>query len=517
MHHLLRRISCGAVFVLAVGAITTPINAQEPIEEIVERDPCAEYSWDAIPGVDSYNLVVMALPELEDPHPVIDVQLPPSATSWTPTLDGCLEADNNYFWSVRGVTPQDDADWLPSVVFRTVIGLPAEFVPEAPPAQSAEEAPSAQSSSGRTRLGIGTIRTIPKPGGLPSVGAQSIGETEKNDVMPGIRPVGPKLPNLSTRQLSDSAMEQLQRRRLQTVPPKIGYESEAEANAAAARRKREQEDAELARQQNELERQRREEAAAAAAREEQLPAVAIDAVMDLQTLKVQRHRESSGDEYYLVTYKLRGRRGADDRVHGFDYSKQVWPVVSGKNWAKKGREFKIPRGAGRLTFENLKPFEVYGFVAVLMEANKSKVEEREYAFGFGEFQNEEGVTETVGGAFERAVPRSAQLPDYSDTSKSNVQHIVNLNYAGIYRHFGDYRSLDKGLPAAIREVMYEPLKRSNRDNIDGVIWGFAMNKPGGHDPSPDQPVSAIFPPPNGPMIFRTQSTEVLGEHNQYER
>jgi hypothetical protein len=65
--------------------------------------------------------------------------------------------------------------------------------------------------------------------------------------------------------------------------------------------------------------------------------------------------------------------------------------------------------------------------------------------------------------------------------------------------------------------MYEPLKRSNRDKLDGVIWGFAMNIPGGNDWLQDQPVSALFPPPNGPMSFRTESTEIIGEHIQNGR
>ncbi len=249
-----------------------------------------------------------------------------------------------------------------------------------------------------------------------------------------------------------------------------------------------------------------------------VPAQDINAVMDLQKIRIGEQRENKGDEYYLVIYKLRGFRGQGDRVFTFDSSKQIWPIVAGSNWAKKGTEFSIPQAAGKLTFNKLKPFEVYGFVAVVMEANKNSEEELTNAFGFGEFQNELGVTEVVSGAFARAVPTDTGLPDYGDTSCPNVVRIVRDNHLGAYTHFGyPGHNTGNGFITAIRDAITAPLKRRSPDSFEGAIWGFYMNVPGGASCfSRGWPSSRVFPPPGYVVDYLTLRTKTIVEHRQYE-
>ena len=213
---------------------------------------------------------------------------------------------------------------------------------------------------------------------------------------------------------------------------------------------------------------------------------------------------------------MRGRRGTDDRIHIFDYVDQVWPIMAGDNWAEKGLEFSIPQSAGRLIFSDIKPFEVYGFVAVLMEANNSSIAERTAAFGFGEFQNEQGVVEIIASAFERAVPRNTGTPDYGDTSCANVQYIFNENYQGIAIQFGNHELRNAGLSKTIQDVIDVPLKGSGGDYFDGAIWAFYMNVPGGDTCIPSPPVSKAFVSPGTAFSGKTFNTRVSGEHSQYE-
>jgi hypothetical protein len=247
---------------------------------------------------------------------------------------------------------------------------------------------------------------------------------------------------------------------------------------------------------------------------EQMPAPIISAVMDLERIRIRQQHENRGDEYYLVTFLLRGRLGEGPRIATFDYSKQVWPLGSGDNWAEKDRVFTIPQGAGRIRFEDLKPFEVYGFVGVLMEANNNSVQERTWAFGFGEFQNESGVTEVVQSAFDRAVPRESQAPDYSDTSCSNVMKIFFENIEGLTRQFGDYRLRNSGLSSAIQDAIDEPLKRSGRDIFDGAMWSFYMNVPGGDRCISYPTEGPVYVTPGSELSFDTFSTTVYGKHSQ---
>jgi Concanavalin A-like lectin/glucanases superfamily len=247
-----------------------------------------------------------------------------------------------------------------------------------------------------------------------------------------------------------------------------------------------------------------------------MPATNINAVMDLQNINIKKQNEKKGDEYYLVTYKVRGFRGKGTRVFTFDPQRQIMPLATGENWAKKNLQFSIPQAAGRLVFNNLKPFEIYGFVAVLMEANKNTLKEAEYAFGFGEYKNEAGVLEVISSAFARAVPNDAGRPDYDDMTCNNIKRIFDVNYNGIETHFGNYSRWDLGLTKAIRDAIALPLGGNAKkpDSFDGAFWGFSMNLPGGGTCLGKPPSSDLFPAAGQPFTYRTRSTRILGEHLQ---
>jgi Concanavalin A-like lectin/glucanases superfamily len=247
-----------------------------------------------------------------------------------------------------------------------------------------------------------------------------------------------------------------------------------------------------------------------------MPATNINAVMDLQKIKITKQNEKKGDEYYLVTYKLRGFRGKGNRVFTFDPERQIQPLATGENWAKKNLQFSIPQAAGRLVFNNLKPFEIYGFVAVVMEANKNTLKEAEYAFGFGEYKNEAGVLEVISSAFARAVPNDARQPDYDDMTCNNIKRIFDVNYNGIETHFGNYSRWDLGLPKAIQDAIALPLGGNAKkpDSFDGAFWGFNMNLPGGTTCLGKLPSADLFPAAGQPFTYRTRRTRILGEHLQ---
>jgi hypothetical protein len=138
-------------------------------------------------------------------------------------------------------------------------------------------------------------------------------------------------------------------------------------------------------------------------------------------MTVTRQHENQGDEYDLVTYPFRGLRGGGDRIYPFTATRQIRLILPADNWGKKDGEFQIPADVGRSEFRDLQPYEVYGFVVVVMEADGNTV-----AFGWGEFQNEDGVLEVLADLFDRAVSRSGARPAYADRTCAVVVEMDRL-------------------------------------------------------------------------------------------
>jgi hypothetical protein len=170
---------------------------------------------------------------------------------------------------------------------------------------------------------------------------------------------------------------------------------------------------------------------------------------------------------------------------------------------------------GRLEFRDLQPYEVYGFVAVVMEADGNTEAEQKAAFGWGEFQNEDGVLEVLADIFDRAVPRSGARPPYEDRTCEVVAEVDRLNRLGILLHFGNPGSDDTAKP--IKAALATPMKRADPDDFDGWFYGFYSNLPGDESCFPDGHVrSGFWYPPPGPILYYTNSVRIRGEHRLYE-
>lgn len=84
-------------------------------------DSCPTFSWGSVEAADSYDLVVYRLgEELEDAEPVVQESFPGSVSSWTPSLDLCLERGGRYAWSVRAASREAVSDWSQPRLFQVV-------------------------------------------------------------------------------------------------------------------------------------------------------------------------------------------------------------------------------------------------------------------------------------------------------------------------------------------------------------------------------------------------------------
>ena len=82
-------------------------------------DPCPTFSWGAVEEALSYELVVYRLLEDgEEPEPVLRQPVPGSASSWTPSIDRCLERGGRYAWSVRAAGEKTPPGWSAPALFQ---------------------------------------------------------------------------------------------------------------------------------------------------------------------------------------------------------------------------------------------------------------------------------------------------------------------------------------------------------------------------------------------------------------
>ncbi|MCH7667216.1 MAG: hypothetical protein IH936_14960 [Acidobacteria bacterium] len=86
-------------------------------------DACPTFSWGAVAGAKSYELVVYRIGEVsEEAGPVLSRHIAGSALSWTPSLDRCLERGGRYAWSVRAIGKKGSSDWSPPSLFQVAPG-----------------------------------------------------------------------------------------------------------------------------------------------------------------------------------------------------------------------------------------------------------------------------------------------------------------------------------------------------------------------------------------------------------
>ncbi len=132
-------VLAGLVLALGVrpGSASSALAAERPVAVspgsastvALIGDGCPTFSWGAADGAKSYELVVYRLAEEgEEAQPVLSETLAGSASSWTPSLDRCLERGGRYAWSVRAVGGKEASEWSAPSLFEVASGpSEAEF------------------------------------------------------------------------------------------------------------------------------------------------------------------------------------------------------------------------------------------------------------------------------------------------------------------------------------------------------------------------------------------------------
>lgn len=176
---ILALVICSAAWAADVPVAVSPGDASN-LALIEGR--CPTFSWGALPGAESYELVVYRGDETrkEASPPVLRQSIAGSALSWTPPLARCLERGGQYAWMVRAVGEKSASRWSPPRLFEVASGpSEAEFeeavqvvlsylgargdaVPEAATAGPAK-APAA---------GNGVSGESPNPSGVAPAGTQ---------------------------------------------------------------------------------------------------------------------------------------------------------------------------------------------------------------------------------------------------------------------------------------------------------------------------------------------------------
>jgi hypothetical protein len=84
---------------------------------------CPTFSWAGVSAAKSYELVVYRAEESAgQKEPVIRIELPGTASVWTPSLDQCLVRGGWYAWSVRAWRKAKSGAWSEPSVFQVVDG-----------------------------------------------------------------------------------------------------------------------------------------------------------------------------------------------------------------------------------------------------------------------------------------------------------------------------------------------------------------------------------------------------------
>lgn len=103
---------CALLVVAAALARTVPLTVSPGEAEGFARigEICPTFSWGAVEKARGYDLVAYRIAE-EGAEPVLRASLPGSASSWTPSLDRCLEQGGRYGWSVRAHGRRESSEW----------------------------------------------------------------------------------------------------------------------------------------------------------------------------------------------------------------------------------------------------------------------------------------------------------------------------------------------------------------------------------------------------------------------
>jgi hypothetical protein len=137
--------AAGAHAAAATGSALTTVSpgAVDRVATVEAR--CPTFSWGPVVGAVAQELVVLesgeAAPEIDGAEALVRVELPGSASSWTPDLERCPLLNRTYAWAVRALGEGVGSDWSEPRLFR-VVGRSAFFPPaDVPKIWAGEELP----------------------------------------------------------------------------------------------------------------------------------------------------------------------------------------------------------------------------------------------------------------------------------------------------------------------------------------------------------------------------------------
>ena len=122
----------------ALCAVFSPIAAQtpEPVspgstgEVLRVAATCPTFSWGSLPSAERHDLIVYQLSEMSaidpgaidialspDAELISQIELPGSASSWTPSADLCLTPGETYAWTIRSYSSELTTEWAEARLF----------------------------------------------------------------------------------------------------------------------------------------------------------------------------------------------------------------------------------------------------------------------------------------------------------------------------------------------------------------------------------------------------------------
>lgn len=127
------RVGLLALGVILVGQVVAwaaevpvAVSPGSPTGAAIESR-CPTFSWGAVAGARSYELVVYRVGEEgEEPEAVMRQSFPAAVYSWTPSLGRCLERGGRYAWSVRAAGSKGASEWSAPSLFEVASGPSVE-------------------------------------------------------------------------------------------------------------------------------------------------------------------------------------------------------------------------------------------------------------------------------------------------------------------------------------------------------------------------------------------------------
>lgn len=122
----------GALLLAPAVAVATlpgpvPVSPGSDLGVAVVESRCPTFSWGSVAAARAYELIVYKLGEDGEPTaPELRRGFPAGVTSWTPTLESCLERGGHYAWAIRAITAEDSMPWSPATLFE-IAELPGQL------------------------------------------------------------------------------------------------------------------------------------------------------------------------------------------------------------------------------------------------------------------------------------------------------------------------------------------------------------------------------------------------------